>query len=56
MSITERCDELIRLIDEVLDESLSETDVRRRPAPSNLRVQTAVGMLRARPPLMPVEH
>lgn len=33
MSITDRCDEIIRLIDEVLGESPSETDVRRRPVP-----------------------
>jgi len=42
MSITDRCDEIMRLIDEVLGESPSETDVRRRPAPST-SLQTAAG-------------
>lgn len=54
MSITERCDEIIRLIDEVLGESPSETDVRRRPPPA--RLQTAAGISRMRPQLTPVEH
>ena len=56
MSITDRCDEIIRLIDEVLDDGPSETDVHRRPAPSITRVQTAVGMPRMGSLVMPVEH
>lgn len=55
MSITERCDEIIRLIDEVLGESPSETDVRRRPTPGT-SLQTAAGISRMRPQLTPVEH
>jgi hypothetical protein len=56
MSVTDRCDEIIRLIDEVLGESSSETDVRRHPAPPNKTLQTAVGARRVWPALMPVEH
>lgn len=53
MSVTERCDEIIRLINEVLGESSSETDVRRHPAPPSTTLQTAVGAPRAWPALMP---
>ena len=42
MSITDRCDEIIRLIDEVLGESPSATDVRRRPTPGT-SLQAAAG-------------
>lgn len=55
MSITERCDEIIRLIDEVLGESTSETDVCRRPPPGT-SLQAAAGISRIRPPLTAVEH
>lgn len=47
MSITDRCDEIMRLIDEVLGESPSDTDVRRRTAPST-SLQTAAGVGRPR--------
>ena len=56
MSVTDRCDEIIRLIDEVLGESPSETDVRRHPAPSNATLQSAIGTPRVWPSLMPVER
>ena len=56
MSVTDRCDEIIRLINEVLGESSSETDARRHPAPPTTTLQTAVGAPRAWPALMPVEH
>lgn len=56
MSVTDRCDEIIRLINEVLGESPSETDVRRHPAPAGTTLQTAIGAPRVWPALMPVER
>ena len=47
MSTTDRCDEIIRLIDEVLGESPSDPDVRCRPTPGT-SLQTAAGVGRPR--------
>jgi hypothetical protein len=48
MSMTDRCDEIIRLIDEVLDENAAEFDVHRLPPPPRMNLQLTSGIPRMR--------